>query len=167
MTDFYWTHRSQQHCSSPLPFTSFNVQLPTITSLTPPSSCCYLICFPRTSESANTQWVRLTTIWSMTPWSHSLHPERTWAPPLSIYLTLHEKPSGTCFPQDSHRPESPRVILNKGVWHVTFLNVHLPLGQANAVVLLFFLSSSPLPQKTDSKCMCRIREILVLADQCT
>lgn len=63
--------------------------------------------------------------------------------------------------REQHARES-KVFLNNGIWHITFLNVQFTLGQANEV---FFLSSSPLPQKTDS--MCRIRKILVLADQYT
>lgn len=94
----------------------------------------------------------------MTSWSHLLHPERKRALFLSIHLPRLKKPSWTCCPQESHMPESPRVILHKGVWHITFLNVHFTLRQANEV--FFFLSSSPLPQKTDS--MCHIRKILVL-----
>lgn len=99
---------------------------PTITFHIPPFSrsfswtFCYLICFPRTSEFANMQLVRLTTIWSTISWSHLLHPERKWALFLLIYLPLHKKPSCTCFPREHHMPESPRVILNKRVWHITF-----------------------------------------------
>lgn len=79
---FNWTHSIYSHCSS-LPSSSPSTfSFPTITSLIPPFSlslswtCCYLICFPRTSEFANTQLVRLTTLWSMISWSHLLHSER-------------------------------------------------------------------------------------------
>jgi len=66
------------------------------------------------------------------------------AGPLSpIYLPFHKKPSCTCFPRESRMPESPRVILNKGVWHITFLNVHFILGQVNEV---FFKFISPAPK---------------------
>ena len=103
------------------------------------------------------QLVGLATIWSMTSRSHWLHPKRKWALFLSIYLPFHKRPSCTCCPQESHTPESPRVIHHRGVWHTTFLKVHFTLGQP---LKFFFLSSSPLPQKTDS--MCHIRKILVL-----
>lgn len=142
---FYWPHSIYSHCSSPPSSSPSTFSFPTITSLIPPFSpslswTCYLICFPRTSEFANTQLVRLITLWSMISWSHVLHPERKQALFLSSTLPSTRSPLAS---HESRMPESPRVILNKGVWHVTFLNVHFILGRVNEV---FFKFISPAPK---------------------
>ena len=102
------------------------------------------------------QLVGLATIWSVTSQSHWLHPKRKWA--LSLHLSSlpqeaqqHLLPTG-----EPHAWESKGYPSQRGLTH------NLPKGafHTRTATEVFFLSSSPLPQKTDS--MCHIRKILVL-----
>ena len=106
---------------------------------------CYWICFPRTSEFASTHLVRLTIIWPMTFRSHLLHPERKWALFLSTYLPLHTKPQLHSLPTRAPHAWESKVILNKGIWPITSINVQFTLGQANEV--FFFKVHLPCPPK--------------------
>lgn len=122
--------RLPQHSASPPSLLSF------LLSIFLSWTFCYLICFPRTIEFANTQLVKLTIIWLMISWSHLLHSDGKWAPFSSLQAQLcSSHATATCLKSG--------LSLIRGLTQPSKMCIS-HLGQANEV---FFKVHLPYPKK--------------------